>query len=396
MNAISEVAAANVGLTRDRVTWYAYLSLAYQTYLVTSQGNILPFLKADLGLTYGEVSLHSSAIAVGAFVAGFGGERIVRRLGRTNVLAVGVLGAALGALLLCLAGAAWQSVGACLVIGLFSAFIPAMVSAILFDLHGPRRDIAYAESNALCYVFAIVGPLVVASATWLGWDWRVSMLLGTAVGVAIVLGFINVPVPPARRTREAISGKLPAAYWAYFTMLAFAVALEFAGLLWAPSYLAKVVGLSTPAAAAGAGAFFAAMLIGRTVGVRLFRIYSTRTLFFGAMVTVLVGFAAYWGGAEWPAVAIAGLFVIGLGTANLFALILGFAMNTAGEASDRASARAIVAPGLAILLSPPLLGTFADHAGLHAAQVMIPIYVVLAIAAYFVAQALERPPEKRA
>jgi fucose permease len=150
------------------------------------------------------------------------------------------------------------------------------------------------------------------------------------------------------------------------------------------------VGLSTPAAAAGAGAFFAAMLIGRTVGVRLFRIYSTRTLLFGAMATVLVGFAAYWGGARWPAVAIAGLFVIGLGIANLFALILGFAMNTAGAASDRASARAIVAPGLAILLSPPLLGTFADHAGLHAAQVMIPIYVVLATLAYFIAQALER------
>ncbi|HVY19415.1 MAG TPA: MFS transporter [Bauldia sp.] len=388
MNAVSEIAP--VGLTRDRVTWYAYLSLAYQTYLVTSQGNILPFLKTDLGLSYGEVSLHSSAIAVGAFVAGFGGERVVRRLGRTAVLSAAVLGAASGALLLCLASAAWQSIGACLVIGLFSAFIPAMVSAILFDLHGARRDIAYAESNALCYAFAIVGPLVVALATWLGWNWRTGMLLATLVGIAIVLAFINVRVPGGQRTVEASRAKLPPAYWAYFTMLAFAVALEFAGLLWAPSYLEKVVGLSPPAAAAGAGAFFAAMLIGRTAGVRLFRIYSTRTLYFGAMATVLLGFVAYWGGSGSAAVAIPGLFVIGLGIANLFALILGFAMNTAGAASDRASARAIVAPGLAILVSPPLLGTFADHAGLHAAQVMIPIYVVLATAAYFVAQALGR------
>jgi fucose permease len=392
MNAVTAVTAPVAGLTRDRVTWYAYLSLAYQTYLVTSQGNILPFLKADLGLTYGEVSLHSSAIAVGAFVAGFGGERVVRRLGRTAVLSAAVLGAAAGALLLCLAEAAWQSVGACLVIGLFSAFIPATVSAILFDLHGARRDIAYAESNALCYAFAIVGPLVVALATWLGWNWRTGMLLGALVGVAIVLAFINVRILGGQRTVEASRAKLPPAYWAYFTMLAFAVALEFAGLLWAPSYLEKVVGLSAPAAAAGAGAFFAAMLIGRTVGVRLFRIYSTRTLYFGAMAIVLVGFVAYWAGIASPAVAIAGLFVIGLGIANLFALILGFAMNTAGAASDRASARAIVAPGLAILLSPPLLGTFADHAGLHAAQVMIPIYVVLATAAYFVAQALQRRP----
>jgi fucose permease len=390
MNAISDVAAANVGLTRDRVTWYAYLALAYQTYLVSMQGNILPFLKADLALGYGEVSLHSSAIAVGAIFAGVFGERIFRLFGRTTVLSVALLGAAFGALLLCFAGAAWQSLGACLVIGGFSCLIPAMVSAILYDLHGARRDLAYAESNALCYAFAIVGPLVIALAAWMHWNWRIGMLLGTIAGLVIAISFVNVRVPDNRRAREADGTKLPPAYWAYFAMLAFAVAVEFAALLWAPSYLERVVGLSTPVAAAGAGAFFAAMLIGRTVGVRLFSIFSTRTLYFGAAVAVLIGFIAYWGGVAWPPVAVAGLFIIGLGVANLFALILGFAMNTAGAASDRASARAIVAPGLAILLSPPLLGTFADHAGLHAAQLMIPIFVVLATLSYLVGQALEK------
>jgi MFS transporter, DHA1 family, inner membrane transport protein len=390
MNAISEVAPAGAGLTRDRVTWYAYLALAYQTYLVSMQGNILPFLKADLGLGYGAVSLHTSAIAVGAIFAGLFGERIFRRFGRTAVLSAALLGAAFGALLLCFAGAAWQSLGACLVIGVFSCLIPAMVSAILYDLHGARRSLAYAESNALCYAFAIVGPLVIALAAWMNWNWRVGMLLGTVVGVVITLAFVNVRVPDNQRARESDGTRLPPAYWAYFAMLAFSVAVEFAALLWAPSYLEKVVGLSTPVAAAGAGAFFAAMLIGRTVGVRLFSIFSMRTLYFGAAITILVGFAAYYGGVRWPPLVIAGLFVIGLGIANLFALVLAFAMNTAGAASDRASARAIVAPGLAILLSPPLLGTFADHAGLHTAQLMIPIFVALATVAFLTAQALER------
>jgi predicted MFS family arabinose efflux permease len=387
MNRRSDLAPVRAGLTRDRVTWYAYLSLAYQTYLVSMQGNILPFLKADLALGYGTVSLHTSAIAVGAIFTGMFGEPIFRRFGRTAVLAAALLGAAGGALLLCLATAPWQSIGACLVIGVFSCLIPAMVSAILYDLHGERRDLAYAESNALCYAFAIVGPLVIALAAALHWNWRVGMLLGTVVGLVIVLAFVNVRVPDNRRAREADGTRLPAAYWAYFAMLAFAVALEFAALLWAPSYLERV---STPAAAAGAGAFFAAMLVGRTVGIRLFSMFPTRTLYFGAAATILVGFAAYWGGVASPPVAIVGLFVIGLGVANLFALILSFAMNTAGAASDRASARAIVAPGLAILLSTPLLGTFADRAGLHAAQLMIPIFVVLATLAYFAAKALEK------
>jgi fucose permease len=172
-------------------------------------------------------------------------------------------------------------------------------------------------------------------------------------------------------------------------MLAFGVALEFSALLWAPAYLEKVVGLSPPSAAIGAGAFFVAMLIGRTVGVRLFRIFSLRHLFFGAAVTTLIGFLAYWGSGA-PAIVIPGLFLIGLGIANLFPLIISFAMAAAGAASDRASTRTLVAPGLALLLTPPLLGTFADRAGLHTAQVMIPVFVALTAAAFFIAQALER------
>jgi fucose permease len=390
MNVVSGSAAAGGGLVRDRVTWYAYLALAYQTYVISMQGNILPFLKTELGLTYGEVSLHTSAVAVGAFVAGFGGEYVIRRLRRARTLTLSLCGAAIGALLLALAGAAWQSVAACLVIGLFSAFIPAMVNAILFDIHGPRRDLAYAESNAICYAFAIVVPLVTSLATAMHWNWRVAILLGVAVGLVIAVVFRRTPVPDNKRARESDGTPLPAAYWAYFTMLGLAVAIEFAAILWAPSYFEKVVGLSTPVAAAAASAFFAAVLIGRSSGAFIFRLFPRPAIYFGAAILVLVGFAAYWGGTRWPVVAVAGLFVIGLGVSNLFALIIGFAMDMAGAASDRASARAIVAPGVAILASPPLLGTFADTAGLHAAQVMIPTYVVLATLVFFLAQSLER------
>jgi MFS family permease len=390
MNSIYSDAAAPPGLTRTGITWFAYFSLAYQTYLISMQGNILPFLKADLQLTYGQVSLHTSAIAIGAFVAGSIGDRIIRFFGRNAVLPVAVLGSALGALLLCYAGAAWQSVGACLVIGVASSFIPAMTSAILYDLYGDRRDIAYAESNTLCYAFAIVGPLVIGLAAWMNWNWRVGMLLGAVVGVAIVLAFRNTRIPEGERTSGKTGVKLPPSYWAYFTLLGLGVALEFAALLWAPSYLETVVGLSRPAAAAGAGAFFAAMLVGRAVGIWLFRLFSTRALFFAAMATIVAGFLLYWLATDVPGLAVAGLFILGLGIANLFPIIIGFAMNTAGAATDRASARALVGTGLAILVSPPLLGAVADHSGLHAAQLMMPVYVVAALAVYFVARRLER------
>jgi fucose permease len=390
MSTLSEPSPATAGLTRGAATWYAYLALGYQTLTATSQGNILPFLKSDLGLNYSQVSLHPSAFAVGMLIVGSLGGLAINRAGRAAMMAYGVLGTALGAVALCLATSVWQSVGACLMLGVFSSFMPAMTSAILYDLHGRKRDIAYAESNAICYAFAITSPLVIALTAALGWDWRLAVFFSVALGVAIVLFFDGTQLPETGHATAASSAPLPPAYWAYFTMLGLSVALEFAALLWAPSYFEQVVGLSKSTAAAAAGSFFAAVLIGRAAGIRLFKMVSTRSLFFWAMAAIFSGFLIYWLGIAAPAVAILGLFVLGLGIANLFPIVLGFAMNTAGEATDRASARAVLAPGTAILVSPPLLGAFADHAGLHAAQLMLPAYGVLAVATYFIARKLER------
>lgn len=389
MTTAASDAAVSRGIQRDAASWYAYLLLAYFTYLVSIQGNIIPYLQADLGLSYGQVSLHTSAIASGTVIVGLFGDRLARRLGRKTTLVFSALGAALGALLLCLAPAVWASVAACLIIGLSGAFIPAMVPAILGDIHGEEyRETAYAESNALCYAFAIVAPLVVALAAAMNWNWRVGMILGAVTGVAITFAYRSTQFPKRGGAETGKGAPLPRAFWAYLTMLAFAVALEFAALLWAPVYFERVIGLSPSTAAAAAGVFFAAMLIGRTGGVPLFRLMSLRTLFFASMATVVVGAIAYWATAI-AAVAIVGLAIIGLGISNLFALITSFAMESSG-ASNRASTRMMAAPGLALLLSPPLLGVIADHAGLRTAQLMIPVFVACALAAYGAAKLLEK------
>jgi MFS family permease len=371
------------GLRRDAATWYAYLLLAYFTYVTSIQGNIIPYLKAELNLSYTEVSLHPSALALGFVVAGVLGDSVVARFGRSRVMVAGAYGSAAGMLLLSLAPAAWASIGACLVTGGFGAFIPATVSAILSDLHGPRRGIAYAEANALCYVFAIMAPLIIGVAAAVGVNWRVGLFAAALAAVLIVRVYRGVRLPEQpRHVATDAAVPLPPAFWAYWSMLGFGVALEFSALLWAPAYFGKVVGLSPAAAAIAAGVFFAAMLVSRTVLVRLVAMFSGRRVFVAAAAVVVVGFLAYWGGASVAPLAIVGLFVIGLGTGPFYALGTDFCMRAAGAASARGSARIVIAPGIAILLNPPLLGAIADRAGLHTAQVMLPVFVLAALACF--------------
>ena len=389
MHANESTSDAPPGLRRDALTWYSYLSLGFFTYLNGVQGNIIPFLKDEFSLSYGLVSLHPSAVAVGSLLVGVIGEPVVGRFGRRRMIAVAMLGGSAGILLLAFAHAAWQSIGACLIMGCCGAFVPAITAAVLAEIHGPKRDIAYAEANALCYVFAIASPVIAWIAVSLGLSWRWVPVAGTVMGLTIFAAYARLPIPAADVVAVARPPrKLPAAFWAYWLMQAFGVATEFSALLWGPSFFGQVMHLPQSLAALAGGAFFVGMLAGRTLSIRLYRMFSRRDLALGAVTTALIGFIGYWT-TPFAIVAVVGLFVIGLGVAMLFALALGFAMGAAGGGM-RAASRMVVAPGLAVLITPPLLGTVADHAGLWLAQLTIPLFLVLVAAAFLTGQRLTK------
>ena len=72
------------------------------------------------------------------------------------------------------------------------------------------------------------------------------------------------------------------------------------------------------------------------------------------------------------------------------------ALGSVGHAVDKASSRVVLAPALAILLSPPLLGALADAAGLRFAQNMTPVLMVAAVAIYLSAGFIRRKAVKAA
>lgn len=380
---------ATMRLIRSRLTWYAYLLSGFFTIMLNIQGNIIPFLRDELALSYRAVGLHPSAIAAGMIVAGAITERVLAALGRRGALRVAVGGSLAGMAMLGLAPSAVVSVGGCLLVGLTGAMIPGIVAGLLAQLHGPARDQAYAECGAVTYVCAMTASLAVAAAVALGLGWRAALLLAAAFGLTIVftLGRDPMPDPPSRASRGVTA--LPPACRAYLVTLGLGVALEFSVLLWCPAFLEQVVGLTRPQAAAGAAAFAAAMLLGRWGGSVVLRVLRPTLLYLAALALVVPGFAMYWGVAT-PAVAIVGLFVIGLSAALLYPLSMGFMVGAAGVAGDAAAARSAFAAGTALLLSPLVLGGLADAVGLSAAHLVIPGLAAAIALCFALARTLER------
>jgi fucose permease len=376
-------------LIRTSLTWRAYLLSGLFTFIINIQGNIIPFLRDELRLSYATVSLHPSALAAGMMATGLFTESVVAAIGRRWSCLLGVAGSIVGLLAICVAGNAAGSIAGCALVGLTGGMLPAIVGGLLANLHPGARDQAFTECGAVTYACAIAANLATGVAAGFAFGWRGALLFGVAGGLLLAAVFYRESVPeaprPALRSRE----RIPPASWAFLVMLGLGVALEMTMLLWSTAYLEQVAGLPRQAAVTAAAAFPAAMLVGRTGGSVLVRRVAPAILYPATLCLIVPGFLAFWDGFAAPVV-VMGLFLAGLAIALLYPLSLSFAVGAAGAAGSAASARSGLASGAAILIAPFTLGALADRVGLSSAYLIAPILAGAILLCFVAARALER------
>lgn len=376
-------------LIRTRLTWYAYLLSGFFTFIISIQGNIIPFLRDELQLSYAAVSLHPSALAAGMIATGLLTERVLAAIGRRWTCLLGVAGCIGGLLVVCVAGNAASSIAGCALVGLTGGMLPGVVGGMLADLHRGARDQAFTECGAVTYACAITANLATGIAATFAFGWRGGLLFGVAGGLLLVAIFSRDAVPEAPRRTQWAGERVPAASWAFLVMLGLGVALEMTMLLWSPAYLEQVAGLPRTAAVAAAAAFPAAMLLGRSAGSVLVRRVAPAILYPATLCLIAPAFLAFWGGFPAP-VAVFGLFLAGLAIALLYPLSLSFAVGAAGAAGNAASARSGLAAGTAVLTAPLALGALADQFGLSRAYLIAPILAAAILLCFLAARTMER------
>lgn len=384
--AASSVATAP--LIRGAATWYAWLLTGGYVFLLNGQGNVVPFLKQEFSLSYSEVGLHSSALAVGVLLVGLFGERVSRQLGRRNALRLAAFGVTVGAICLCLSPAPWASIASCFILGAFGTLVPAIVPALQSDIHGERRAEAYAGQGIVAYAFGFAAPLVTGLSIWVGLGWRPAVLLGAGLNLVIVAAFWQVEiVEPAERAAHERQ-RLPIAFWTYWALAFASTSLEFCVIFWATSFFAQVIRYDAAMAATAAAGFPLGMLVGRIILGGLVRRVPPPRLFAGALVIAALGFGLYWG-SNHPVASIVGVFVIGLGIAPLYPLSSSFAVGAAPGAADLASVRLAISFGLSLLIAPIALGALADGLGIALAHLALPVIIVIAGSCLLLARRLE-------
>src|SRR5512136_846895 len=160
---------------RVRLTWLAYLFLAFYGYFLNILGPITPFLKQELGLSYTLASLHYTAFAVGILLVGLFGHLLIRRLGNWVAIWLGAAGISAGALVLVAGRSVIVTVGAAFCMGLVGSLILAIVPSVLSSRHGEFRAVALSEANVIASLVASIAPLLVGWCAPLPGGWRLAL-----------------------------------------------------------------------------------------------------------------------------------------------------------------------------------------------------------------------------
>jgi MFS family permease len=377
-------------MQRDTFTWLAYTMLATWAYLQAALGPAMPFLRVELALNYTTAGLHFSAFAFGAVLTGLFSDRWAARFGRGRML--WGCGVALAASSLLLTGG-WHpgvTILAAFLMGLFGSSLLVMIQAGLADRHTEQRAIAFTEANIGAMAAAALAPILIGGGQQIGAGWRAAFWAAVVIFVLLLLIFRREPIPESLTSApagsvEAQSSPLPRAFWAYWLMLVLGVAVEWCVIYWGADFLENNAGLVTSQAASAMSLFFLGMLTGRISGSLLARRRSVNWLLLVAVITATLGFPLFWLiGVGW--LAVTGLFITGLGVANLYPISLAAATAVAPHRASTISARLVLGAGSAVLIVPILLGWLADQTSIGRAfgvvAALLGIMLLLASNAY--------------
>ncbi len=367
---------------RDGSTWACYLLYGYWSYIWAAFGAFVPFLRTQFNIDYSTAALHFSALAVGPFISGFLGDKILRSLGLSKTIATGLSIVLFGLLLVVTGDQLAYTICGALLIGFGGNIMSLSITTSMSNRFGSGRAIGITETQIVGSLFTLSAPLVVSMVTKMGFDWRDALTYSVVPFVIFIatslkslkrLGAVSIE-DQARTDRPSA---LPPIYWLFFTVIFFSVASEWTVAFWSPEFLGQTFNLQKSDAAFGMSLFVTAMLVGRIAGGFILRFVDESKMLAVSAIVAAVGFLIFWLARDLP-INLIGLFIMGLGESNVYPLSLSRAIASAGNSPAKATARISLSTGSAILLAPLCLGMLADKIGISGSYGMIAMLLVLA------------------
>lgn len=366
------------GFHRDRLTFSLYGAFVVWGWYLYAFSPTVPLIAEEMDISRGMAGLHGTAMAVGAMLSGVLTPVLARRHGRRVQYLVGMVLLLVGLVAMVAGTTLAATLPAVLVLALGGNLSITAAQPALMVHHGPAGPGAVTEANAAGAGVGLLAPLAVGASVDLGWGWRPAVALTALLAVAAAVAVASLRGEPAltRPTPVRHDGPTPArvpyprAIWYFLAAMICGTAIEFSTIFWAPDLLTEQTGASSSLSTAAVSALVLGMTASRLVVGPLTARKAPEKL-------LLLGFAGAFGGwlvfwlASTPAVAIAGLFLAGLGYGTHYPLAVALVLRSSGGRPDAAQGLSALAGGVAVGAAPYALGAVADAVGPYRAFVLV-------------------------
>lgn len=369
---------------RTAQTWIRYGQLGLVAFLIDGYAPTVRLVAGEIDVPMSIAALHGTAFGVGFIFASLLSARLTRRLGRTRAIGLGSIGVCAGTLMYIASPWLVGTLAGMGIAGFFGTLIQSNAYADLADRHQHVRARVLNEAAALSQLAGVLAPFLIGLASVTLWGWRaglaVVVLLSTTLAVVETWarrGTAGAGEPPAG-TPVPITGRLPRGFWTVWAAMAAVLGIEFATAMWAPVWLAAHTDIAPALATASPTFMLLGLFVGRLAVSRLAARFSVDALLLCSVAMSVAGFAVFWSSPSWI-VALAGLFVTGLGIAGQFPLSLARLIAVSDDRPDEASAFGTLALGIAIAGGPLVLGAVESAAGVALGLAVVPVFAAVTI-----------------
>ena len=341
-------------------------------------GPALPLLQADQGTSAAVAGLHGTALGVASIIAGYLNAPVVHRFGRYKAIWLGLITFNLGAMAFIILPNAWQTILAILIAGIGLSTTVNNSFTYLSAHFKENSARAVSQANGVNSFFVLLGNFIVGVIAGTQFNWRLGLLLcfPFAIILYLLMGRQHNPEHiPDEQGRQR--GSLPGKYWLSWIGLMFCIAAEFAIAFWAAALLREKTGITAAASTTLVLAFPLGMMLGRWFGTYVFPALSIDARL--KLIIALQGFSfmIFWA-SEIVITSFLALLAVGLGTSMQFALSSLRLISFAKDKPDLAMGKSSLSAGIAIGLSPLILGFLADEFGIVQGFLLVPILVGMA------------------
>ncbi len=328
------------------------------------------FIKKDFNLTDDLAQLIPSMALFWFFVLSVPSGIMQDKYGKKKMLNIGMFLTGIGMIIPIIHYSFPVMLSAFIVLGIGNTIVQVSANPLLHDVSPKEKYSSYMSlSQFIKAIVSLLGPVIAASMSAAFGNWKLVFAI-YAVTSAIAVTWLYLT------KIEETKGEAPATFRSCFSLLRnpFILVMVLGIFMLVGSdvgmnsnianFLQRQFGLSLERASLGISLYFTALMIGRFSGAIILNWISSRKFLFLTAMVALAALIVMLLVKSLLIVQIA-IFMVGLGSANLFPLIFSIALEKMPERANEVSGLMIMAVSGGAFL-PPLMGLVSTNFGVKA------------------------------